>query len=333
MRITTNMIMRNYNNNLSSTMQGLESARRQVETGRRFMESYEDPTAAAKGAVLERRYARNADYQANVSNTQKWQDAQEDVVTQLSEMAKKVNKDYSANAMSDPTGEGGRDTYAKLFRGMQESMVQTLNAQYGNTFVMAGQEGSKPPFELKDGKVYYQGIDVNTDDPDELDKLKEMAQEASYVDLGFGMSLDANGEVVSSTAFNAALPGINVVGFGKENGMSKNIIVLAGQMADELEKPDFDKDAYGKLWDQFNKGGEKLQDSLTTIGTKSQLLDNTKTRLENEKLNIEKQFDEAINIEPAKAITNYSWANYAYNTALKVGTSIITPSLLDFMKM
>jgi len=36
MRITTNMIRRNYQNNLNSTLSGLEQARRQAETGRRF---------------------------------------------------------------------------------------------------------------------------------------------------------------------------------------------------------------------------------------------------------------------------------------------------------
>ena len=55
MRITTNMVMRNYNKNLSRTVGGLESARKQVQSGRRFSQSYEDPTAAAKGAVLDRR--------------------------------------------------------------------------------------------------------------------------------------------------------------------------------------------------------------------------------------------------------------------------------------
>ncbi len=48
------MIMRNYGNHLSNTVGGLESARKQVESGRRFAWSYEDPSAAAKGAVLDR---------------------------------------------------------------------------------------------------------------------------------------------------------------------------------------------------------------------------------------------------------------------------------------
>ena len=39
-----------------------------------------------------------------------------------------------------------------------------------------------------------------------------------------------------------------------------------------------------------------------------------------------------MGVEAAKAITDYSYAQYVYNAALKVGTSILSPSLLDFMK-
>ena len=57
MRITTNMLRRNYTNNLMENIGGLEKARQQVETGRRVQWSYEDPTSAAKGMILERRNA------------------------------------------------------------------------------------------------------------------------------------------------------------------------------------------------------------------------------------------------------------------------------------
>ena len=33
----------------------------------------------------------------------------------------------------------------------------------------------------------------------------------------------------------------------------------------------------------------------------------------------------------AAAISEYVWQQYAYNAALKVGTSILSPSFIDFM--
>lgn len=331
-RITTNMIMRNYQNNLTSTLGGLESTRKQVETGRRFSQSYEDPAASAKAAILERRYARNADYISNVTNVQKWQDIQEDAATSLSSVATEIAKNYSIAAVNGATGETGRDAYATALRSMQEAMVVTLNAKYGDTYVLAGTNGTEAPFKLTDdGKLLYKGVDVTDGDPD---KLAEMAAEHSYIDLGFGLSIDSTtGEIDASSAFEAALPGINLVGYGKDaNGNSKNMVVLVGQMAEILEKEPFDDAQYRELWDAFTEGSDDLRDHLAEIGTKTKLLQSTQTRLESETLAITEQFDQTVNIDPAEAIMNYSWANYAYNSALKVGTGIITPSLLDFMK-
>ena len=149
MRITTNMVMRNYNNNLSATLGGLESSRKQVETNRRFSSSYEDPASSAKAAILERRYARNADYLNNVENVQKWQDTQEDIATQLSNIAKEIDKRYSVEALNDTNADlDTRKVYAQTLRGLQEQMVQTLNTRYGETFAVAGAGGKEQTFEL-----------------------------------------------------------------------------------------------------------------------------------------------------------------------------------------
>ncbi len=455
-RITTNMIMRNYMGHLSNTVGGLESTRKQVETGRRFEWSYEDPSAAAKGAVLDRRYARNADYLDVTQESQKWLDTQESVLMELNSIAQDIDENYSTAAMNDPAGEVGRSAYATELRALQESMINSLNVKYGDAFVMAGNDAMNVPFELKDGEVYYRGVNVDAqkpvtaqysleittdggylegdeitingtvytigtadevaddtaaltaEDANDAEKLAEFiagkvaetetdydvttdgnkiiytatsagaigsdgpasepaavtvsggsgaagvgaletvtegmdadesyalleqySQEAAYVDLGFGLTFDADGKVVPSSAFDTALPGINAVGFGKDDdGLSNNLIVLTGQMADLLEADEFDSEAYGVLWTKFHEQYQDLANEFATIGAKSQLLESTETRLTTEKDNIYEQYKDTVGIEEDEAITNYMWAQYAYNVALKIGTSIIGPSLLDFM--
>lgn len=334
MRITTNMIMRNYQNNLYSTLGGLDSSRKQVETGMRISNAYEDPSAAARAAILERRYARNSEYLTNIENTQDWLTEQENVVYEIGKLASTVADNYSVAAVTDTAGDIGRETYAEGLRNIQKSMVQTLNTKYSNSFVMGGNGGTQEaPFELtEDGRLLYRGVDVESTDSDDQAILEQLARETSYVDVGFGLEFDGTGNIVSSSAFDAALPGINVVGYGQtDDGTSKNLILLAGQMAEVLEADEFDRDAYSKLWDQFRESSTPAQDTLTELGTKSELLETTQSRLENEKINIQAQYNNEVGIEPAEAITNMAWAQYAYSSALKVGTSIIGPSLLDFL--
>ena len=330
MRITTSMIMRNYRSSLNSTMIDLERTRKQVETGRRFSEAYEDPSSAAKGAILEQRYARNTDYLNSAQNAQTWLDSQEDVLNQLNTIAVTVHEDYAPSALTDTSGAAGRRAYASTLREMQKSMIHALNTKYGDSYVMAGSDGKNPPFSLDDdGNVLYRGVNVTTGDPTKLNKY---ANDTTYIDLGFGLTIDGTGTVSPSSALDTALPGISAVGYGETDGISNNLMVLMGNMADLLEEDTFDAEQFEKCWMRFADKADELQDQFTKIGAKGKLLTSTISKLETEKENIEKQYKVTMGIDAAKAITDYSYANYVYNAALKVGTSILTPSLLDFMK-
>lgn len=332
MRITTNMIMRNYQNSLYDNLGGLESARKQVESEQRVLSAYEDPGAAANASVIKARYARNRDYCNNLESVQKWFDEQESALYQVGQIATQIGNKYSVEAVTDTMSSEGRDTYAEQLRNLQNTMVQFMNSKFGDAFVLGGNAGTnEAPFQLSDdGKtLLYRGIDVDTGNMADLDRL---AAETSYVDIGYGMTFDAAGNIVSSTALDAAFPGITAIGYGQTaDGTSKNLIVLTGQMAEILEADVFDREAYDKLWTQFQQGANELQDSLTKIGTKSNMAETTLGKLEDEKIALQDQLNTEIGIDPALAITNYSYAMYTYNSVLKIGTGILGPSLLDFL--
>ena len=331
MRITTNMIMRNYQNNLYDNLGGLESARKQVESEQRVLSAYEDPGAAANASVIKHRYSHNEDYLNNLSSVDKWFMAQESALYQVGQIATQIGDQYGVEAATDTMSSEGRDTYAEQLRNLQNTMVQFMNSKFGDAFVLGGNTGTnEAPFELTDdGKLLYRGYDV--DDPAVQAELDRLAAETSYVDIGYGMTFNG-ANIISSTALDGALPGINAVGYGlTADGTSKNLIVLAGQMADVLEADTFDRDEYEKLWTQFQEAANDLQDSLTQIGTKTNMVENTISKLEDEQIALQELLNDEIGIDPALAITNYSYAMYTYNSALKIGTGILGPSLLDFL--
>ena len=90
-------------------------------------------------------------------------------------------------------------------------------------------------------------------------------------------------------------------------------------------------DEYKKLLNAFDGARNVLMDNLTAIGTKTNFLETTKSRLEDQQINLTEQYDNVVNVDMAEAITEFSWAQYAYNAALKIGTNILTPSFIDFM--
>jgi flagellar hook-associated protein 3 FlgL len=159
------------------------------------------------------------------------------------------------------------------------------------------------------------------------------------VDIGLGLTL-VNGKVVSSSAFNESLPGINYLGYGTdEDGDSQNIAVLLKRMGQLLNNCDANGDwASEDDADEFNRLIGKLEDASNTfksalveLDTKASFLANNGTNLLTTADTINEQFLEIEQCDLADAITSYSWAQYCYNAALKVGNSILSQSLLDYM--
>lgn len=336
MRITTNAILRNYKSNLSNSLTNLDLARTKVMTGRNFNSTAEDPASALRAATLERKYMRNQDYLSTVQDAQSFQDAQEDAAMQISDIAKNLSKKYGLEALNGTNGSiETRRTYADAWLGAQESMLRSLNATYEDKYVFSGNDGTNPPFTLEtaaDGTqtLKYRGVDVN--DPANQAILEELSKETNYVDLGFGLSLDGNGAVDPASAFNTSLPGIKMVGYGQDADRNpKNMILLAGEISKVLREDDFDRDQYKKLLDSFEGRRNDVLEQVTILGTQTEFLTTTKTRLENSEISLAKQLDSVVNVDMAGAIMDFSWAQYAYNAALKVGTQILSPSFIDFM--
>nr|WP_314462364.1 flagellin [uncultured Clostridium sp.] len=336
MRITTNAIIRDYKSNLSTSINNLNISRTHVMTQRSFNSAAEDPASAARASQLHRKYYKNQDNLKMLEEVQSRQDGQEDSLRQVSDMVKTISKNYNIQALNgtNQTKEV-RQSYASAIRQFQQSMVLSLNSSYEDTFLFAGSDGKNPPFELtSDGTLNYRGIDVNAPKGSaDYEKLTAMSNENLYVDLGMGLSMDEFDQVVSSSAFNMSLPGINAVGYGVDDkGMSNNIVVMAGQLADALEAETFDADKYRDLMVKFDTLNTSLSNQITELGVKSEFLTTTKDRLDNAEISIQEQMSSVEGVDMAEAITNYSWDQYAYNAALKVGTSILSSSFIDFMR-
>lgn len=332
MRISTNAVLRNYRSGLNKSINKLNAARDRTLTERKFVKASEDPASATKAFQLRREYLKNEDYIHNVSVAQGEISATESSLMQINEMGKTV-KEGLLRGVTGTLSPEARNAVAQNMEETAESMVMSMNARYGDKFMFGGASTKEAPFELKDNKLYYRGIDVNTNNPDELAKLQELAKETNYMDLGFGLKKDASGNIINGTAYETSRPGIDILGFGNDGeGISKNLITLTLQLADEMRKNPIDNAKLDKMSDQFDKNFNQNIDKVTQYGTNSKFLEDTETRLIESRLNLNKKILDTENVDLAQAITEFSWAEFAYNAALKVGNSILSQSFIDFMR-
>ena len=332
MRVSTNSIVRNYRTHLGKSTARLNTSREKVLTERKFTKASQDPAGANKAFQLRREYLKNEDYIHNLGVAKGQLSATESSLMQVNDMGKQAKGDV-LRALNGATSKEGRTAVAQNLEETAESMVMSMNAKYGDKLLFGGASTKEVPFRLEDGKLFYRGIDVNTTDPVEIEKLDAMAEETNYLDLGFGLSKDAAGNIIKGTAYDISNPGISAIGYGKDaNGISQNMVVVLIDMAKELRKNDFDSQKLQQMSNQLDKNMSDNLDKITQLGSTTKFLEDTENRLMDNNLNLNEKIASVENIDLAEAITEFSWAEYAYNAALKVGNSIISQSFIDFMR-
>ncbi len=180
-------------------------------------------------------------------------------------------------------------------------------------------------------------------DQRDLSKLEAMMNETKDVDLGMGFLEDTgNRDLIQSTAFNRALPGIAILGYGvDEDGDPKNIACImkrlseiyshcdekTGEFATKAER----EEAY-RLLGKFNTAHDKFNEAYSDVNTQAEFLQSNGTRLKDQEYNIKEQIAEVEQVDLADAIQDFSWAYYCYSSALKIGTQLLSQSLIDYMR-
>ncbi len=338
-RSTTNGVLKSYQYNLQRSTYTLNKARDTVLTGRSFNSFAEDPALAAHSFKLRTSLLRvDSQYGVGESVVRKYDVAWSSLNSVTDDL--RAAKSSILTGKNPPTASG-RNALGQELTQLAEGIVKTMNAKYGDNFVFAGADGLNVPFDFKDGKLSYRGIDLNTNDPDELKKLEDLLKnEKKFADLGLGMKETATGELIESSAFDVSLHGASFLGYGQDkDGDPQNIVCMINRMGEILKNCDKDGNFRGGEEEEYNRLAGKFETAMSSFTSKHTELDartgflkDNQKQLRNTAYSMQEQIVAMERVEPADAIISYSWAQYCYNSALKVGNSILSQSLMDYMR-
>lgn len=189
-------------------------------------------------------------------------------------------------------------------------------------------------------------------DQGEVKKLEAMSKEEAPIDLGMGLmeGVDRT-DLVNGTYFDRSLPGINMLGWGiDEDGDPKNVCMIMVRLGEiysncHPETGSYDKDdSTGtsakaqatreeamRLLDKLKAGKEHVTDQYVQVNAKGSFLKQNEDRLTLQGDYLNEQLTEIENVDLADAIMQLSWDYYCYSAALKVGTQLLSQSLIDYM--
>lgn len=179
-------------------------------------------------------------------------------------------------------------------------------------------------------------------DQRDLAKLDEMSKEVKNVDLGMGFQEETGDrDLIQSTAFNRALPGINMIGYGvDEDGDPRNIATIMKRLAElyshcdeegEFASEAEEKEVY-RLLGKFGEAHNRFNEAYSEVDTKSEFLVANGARLKDQGYTLKEQIADLEQVDMADAINDFSWAYYCFSSALKIGNQLLSQSLIDYMR-
>ncbi len=332
MRVTSAMMSGSYYRNINRNMGRLNQLSEVCTTGRKFSKASQDPTNYIKETFYKKQESRISNYVSNINTVKSKFECAEGNMQEMNSILKDTGVNL-LNALTGSLNDDNRNTLAEQLRDMQDNLLKTANFQFTENYIFGGSNIKTPPFsyDKATNKLTYNGLDVS--DPAKLADLQALAGEKVFVDIGF---VGADGAVTAENAMNISLSALNMLGYGTTTVDGKtidnNVIVLLGDIANMLESASFDSKELQPYYDTFQKQQTTLLTSLSDIGSKTKLLENTSERLADLQISVTQSIANTSSTDYSTSIMEYKMQEIVCNVSMQLGASVIPNSLFDFLR-
>jgi flagellar hook-associated protein 3 FlgL len=292
----------------------MATTQEQISTGRRVNRPSDDPLAAAQARL------RTADMegiqrsQDSVASATGWLSATETGLSSIRDILARANE-LALQGANGATPQTARNSIAAEIDQLVASAKDALNAKFGDAYVFSGTASDRPPYAAATGDA-YQG------------DIGRILREA-----GPAVTLQVNPDFVPLGGGTAPITALSVLGGGAAAGDGRVLDALetlsahlrGGTAADLAAIASTDLRA-------IRDNQTALNDAITAVGATSNRADAAMSRLESLEALTDEAIEDLTGVDLAKALTDFTAQQSAYQAALKVGAQVIQPSLVDFLR-
>ena len=341
-------------------------------SGRKIFKMSDDTATGIRAMKVRRAIDQLKSYQDNAKNTKVKIDSAEKVVGTIAELATQVYErfNFALNDTNGETDRaiiaqefrklqeeivtsgnsqfadrylfGGTNTMSPPFSVCQEPEVGDPTFPAGRG--VEGDADYLPPYKAQGpnhGKLMYNNV-LMSDIPGTTGEYQYMIDDAAYADVGLGLSMEGQTQNVNTnTAVKTTINGVDIMGTGEDNlydAVTKIISWLEGGEgpADPNDPPNnyrpYSNEYGGQLLDLIKEKANQINTERTRLGSESQYLEFTVSRLDTEYDNLVVKQDGLEFNDPAESIMKFTMQQYVYNASLQMGSRLLQNSLFDYMR-
>ncbi|WML54752.1 flagellar hook-associated protein FlgL [Neobacillus sp. PS3-12] len=296
MRVTQSMISANSLRNISNSYQKMGQYQDQLSTGKKITKPSDDPVAAMKGMAYSSDLASVDQYKRNVSELHTWMDNSESGMNQANSALQRI-RELVVQSQDSALTDVDRKALADEVGQMQQDLVKTANTQVAGKYIFHGNDVMNPTVPVENPPT----VATNLDSPS-IDNYS--------IEVSDGVQLKAN--VNPANVFSQEL--FNVVGdiqTSLQNSGSTNMDSLLTRLDNVMD----------------NMSAEHSE-----LGARSNRLDMVESRLDQQEVTATQVLSDNEDVDMEKVIMDLTNQESVHRAALSVGSRIMQPSLLDFLK-
>jgi flagellar hook-associated protein 3 FlgL len=301
MRITEGMTNRVVLQDLSKTKASLTQMQREISSGKRITRPSDDPFGTGRTLALSGELEGFKQYKANVDDGIGWVTATETALSRITDTVQRA-RELLVQGGNDSNGQVAREGIAAEIEALTEAVKQEADVTYDDRYIFSGTATETRPYELGAGDEY-------AGDEGQITRV-----------IGTGVSLPVNVDIQGLLGNGAA------AGDNKLLDVLRDIATdLRGGTAESAEN------LRGTDLERLSDNMDELTRVRAVVGATTNRLQTAGTRLEQLEEATLNQLSQVWNVDMAEALVNYSTQQAAYETALRAGSTLLQPSLMDFL--
>jgi flagellar hook-associated protein 3 FlgL len=296
MRITQSMLANNSLRHLSDSYLKMGKYQDQLSTGKKITKPSDDPVVAMKGMFYRSDLAGVEQYKRNLSELHLWLDNSEAGMEQANSALQRI-RELVVQGQNGSLTETDRKAIAAEVGQLKEDLVKTANTQVAGRYIFHGNDVMHPPV-------------AQEEPPKVADNLTDPAINNYKIEVSAGVSLKAN--VNPANTFSQEL--FDVVG-GIQTALENN------------QSGDLDE-----LLIRLDKTMDTMAAERSELGARSNRLDMVETRIDQQNVLANQVLSDNEDADIEKVIMDMTTQESVHRAALSVGSRIIQPTLMDFLR-
>lgn len=291
-RITNSMVSRTVLSDIQGVFTKLSQTQEKLSSGKQLTKPSDDPFATSRALLYRGDLEANQQYQTNVTDAKSWLDATDTALSTVQSDFNRV-RNLVLQGANGSNSQVQRDAIVSELTQLADSIKAAGNTQYAGRFIFSGTATNQAPF-TPGGADTYLGNTATINRS-----------------IGDGVQIPVN--VTGDTVFTPVLAAIR-------------------QAIVDLSPGGTPANLGGIDLKAIDAASNQILVTQASVGAGTNRLTAALDRLQQLNLAQTQQLSDTEDADVAQTMIDYSTQSAVYQAALKAGSQLIQPSLLDFLR-